>query len=462
MPHSVPLAPLRNLPQPMKEIEASRSALWTPVLDGSLTARACEAIQAIAQRLGQPPTCDQNDVRLHGIEDVSLAGGRAGLAVFYAYLAKAGLAENAQKKASAFLDEAIDAAATAPMEPSLYGGFTGIAWSMAHLQGQMAALDENPNEAVDEALLDYVSRSPWRGDYDLISGLVGIGVYALEQLPRLRAMDCLEQIVNRLDEIAERTADGITWFTRRELLPEWQREICPTGHFNLGLAHGVPGVIAFLGRVCALDRRNARSVSAAIRTKARALLDGAVAWMLAQKLVNKSSVFPAWIGRAITPTPSRVAWCYGDLGIAAALLLAAHCANEASWEKEALALARNVAGRPPEQSGVKDCGLCHGAAGVGHLFNRLFHATGERWLKEAALHWFERTLEMRREAEGIAGFAALRRDPDGTERWNAEPGILEGAAGIALALLAAVTDVEPIWDRMMLISIPQLSRAKMV
>src|SRR5438093_719443 len=81
------------------------------------------------------------------------------------------------------------------------------------------------------------------------------------------------------------------------------------------------------------------------------------------------------VGPGITPAPTRVAWCYGDLGIAVALFLAARCVNESSWQNEALALARNVAGRPPEQSGVKDCGLCHGAAGVGHLFNRLFQAT---------------------------------------------------------------------------------------
>jgi hypothetical protein len=36
-----------------------------------------------------------------------------------------------------------------------------------------------------------------------------------------------------------------------------------------------------------------------------------------------------------------------------------------------------------------------------------------------------------------------------------EVGIVEGAAGIALTLLAAATDVEPAWDRMFLLSIPQ-------
>jgi hypothetical protein len=122
---------------------------------------------------------------------------------------------------------------------------------------------------------------PWRDDYDLIGGLVGYGVYALEQLPGKLAIECLAQVVNRFDEMAERTAQGTTWFTAPELLSDWQREICPKGHYNLGLAHGVPGVIAFLGRVYALNRKIPRAVFAPLKKKARGLLNGAVSWRLA-------------------------------------------------------------------------------------------------------------------------------------------------------------------------------------
>ena len=59
---------------------------------------------------------------------------------------------------------------------------------------------------------------------------------------------------------------------------------------------------------------------------------------------------------------------------------------------------------------------------------------------------------MRRPGEGVAGFPMLERNPDGAERWVAKRGLLEGETGIALALLAAVTDVDPAWDRMLLVS----------
>jgi hypothetical protein len=117
-------------------------------------------------------------------------------------------------------------------------------------------------------------------------------------------------------------------------------------------------------------------------------------------------------------------------------------------------IARRAAERPAEQSGVRDCGLCHGAAGVGHIFNRLFQATGEASLAAAARFWFERTLQMRRPKQGIAGFLALRPNPKrpNEKQWIGLPGILEGAAGIGLALLAATTPIEPKWDRMLMLS----------
>lgn len=89
---------------------------------------------------------------------------------------------------------------------------------------------------------------------------------------------------------------------------------------------------------------------------------------------------------------------------------------------------------------------------MGHIFNRLFQATGDEAFKKAAQFWFERALEMRHPGEGVAGFRYALEDG-----WLDAPGMVEGAAGIALALLAAVTPFEPEWDRMLLVSVPALT-----
>jgi lantibiotic modifying enzyme len=220
----------------------------------------------------------------------------------------------------------------------------------------------------------------------------------------------------------------------------------PEGLYDLGLAHGNAGILALLGQACA------RGVAAA---EARALLAGAVPWLLAHQNPSGSpSRFPTRIVPGQENGSSRVAWCYGDLGIAVALLVAARGAREPDWERTALGLARGAAARSLEDSGVADAGLCHGAGGNAHLFNRLFQATGDPVLGQAARTWAGRALEMRRPGEGIGGYLTLVPNQRLEKEWAEDPGFLTGAAGIGLALLALATPIEPSWDRALLVSVP--------
>jgi hypothetical protein len=407
---------------------------WQPLLNGAVKKRARESVQEILGDL--PPS------RPNSADDPSLAGGAAGLAVLHGYLAQAGDGTDSAAAAVHWLRCATAAVTDHPTEASLYSGLTGVGWALAQLQGRLPGLDSEADAAeIDEAVLEHLDRSPWADDYDLISGLVGFGVYALERLPRPAARACLEQVIDRLAKTAEHRPEGITWWTNPAWLPAETREKVPQGYYNLGLAHGVPGVIALLGQGCAAG------VAAAT---ARPLLEGAVRWLLAQQ---GPGGFAAWVGPE-EYKPARLAWCYGDPGVAAALLWAARCVGEPGWEREARAIARRAARRPPEEAGVVDAGLCHGAAGLGHLFNRLFQATDEPELAEAARFWFERTLALRRPGHRVGGYRAWQPADDSGRTWRADPGLLTGAAGIALALLAATTALEPAWDRMLLVSIP--------
>src|SRR6185295_14504961 len=142
---------------------------------------------------------------------------------------------------------------------------------------------------------------------------------------------------------------------------------------------------------------------------------------------------PQWTG--------RVAWCYGDLGVAVALLAAATATGRDDWRRDSLALAHGTAKRPFETSQVVDTALCHGAAGVAHLFNRLAQATGDGELARTADGWFARTMEMRR-SDGIAGFPrGMVRD--GVAVYEPAVDLLNGATGVALALHAAISPIEP-------------------
>jgi hypothetical protein len=140
------------------------------------------------------------------------------------------------------------------------------------------------------------------------------------------------------------------------------------------------------------------------------------------------------------------------------LLSAADSFGRDDWKREALAIARVAARRSREDTQVKDAGLCHGSTGIAHLFNRMAQASGDDELCGAAERWYRIALDMRRPGEGLAGLLSwvdvMENGKFVGGEWKTEPGFLSGVAGTGLALLAAVTDFEPLWDRVLLVSIP--------
>ena len=64
----------------------------------------------------------------------------------------------------------------------------------------------------------------------------------------------------------------------------------------------------------------------------------------------------------------------------------------------------------------------------------------------------EQTLKLRKPGQGVAGFVRKGFNEDGDIVELYDPGFIQGAAGIGLALLAAAVDLEPAWDRIILLS----------
>jgi len=420
---------------------------WEPILADSVAERAADSVREVAEAL----TCEEWDPRRVG---PGIAGGNMGLAIFYDEAFRALREQQYEQSREARWNAAVDQLASDTTIPHLFAGYCGVGWGTHFLGSRTPAEsgEEDPDsdsvhEELEEALLQDLEEMREPANFDLIGGAVGWGLYSLERWPHPRAHRALERIVDFLERSAESTRDGIRWWTAPHLLPPWQREMYPAGYHNLGLAHGMPAIWVLLSQ--AIER--------GVRTDvAQRLLEGSVRWVLSKKIdAGTGSWFPSMVAEGHAARPSRLAWCYGDLGIAAALFVTARCADRDDWEAEAVAIARNAAGTSFEQSRVQDAGLCHGAAGVGHVFNRMYQATGDESCLEAARFWLTRALEMRLVSGGVAGYASRRTEgdrPDGPWIWVPRPGILEGAAGVALGLLAGFTPSEPTWDRFLFLS----------
>ena len=429
---------------------------WLRYLDGELASRATESANQIAETLTEGLSLPATDV--------SLSTGRAGeslaLAVLSRALRKPRLLDAARKAWS----ETRTLLSTLPVGPGLYSGFTGVAWVHALVGGMIEEVEggDDVHQEIESTLIAHIRDSRQRAEYELIGGLVGMGVYGLERAPNGRSLELLQEVTKGIVALAEVSETGATWLTlptassmqsvtkARKLPTNWR------GYRNLGIAHGIPGCVALLGRL---------SGSGLLDAEGTEVLEKSVKWLLGSRVPHpKGLAYPSWLpyeGELTGDTASkyRVGWCYGDLGVAAALCVAGANHRRKEWVSEAAEIAQGCLRVAIEDCGVLDHGLCHGAAGVGHVLARIGFASGEQTLIQGAQDWIQRLFEMRTPDAGIHGYARLRPRNLAAEHpseadyyFSSDSGFLMGAAGVAMTLAAACSGDDPEWDRALLVS----------
>ena len=369
----------------------------------------------------------------------SVSGGIAGVALYFHYLATARPGSGYRREAEAFLDRAILGVQENELWFDLYTGVSGVAWAYNHIVTMEGG--DDPLDEVDKALLQLVSRDDWPWLHDLISGLAGMGTYALSRYPRGRSPEIIDHVVRHLLATMETDDDGVTWFTVPDIVPMVQREQHPDGYYNLGVAHGTPAILSVL----------AGAAERGIQMKAaREAVTKGCDWIWAHQLDTLGQPrIPTVIEPGGKRWPSRLAWCYGDAGVACSLLEIGRHLEDAAIQEQALELALHSCGIARKDTGVVDGPLCHGAVGLAHIYGRLYQHTSELDLADSSRYWLEQTLEYF-DPDGKYGGFKMKTGDD----WQDSPGFLEGNAGVGLALLAATTDIEPNWDGLLALSLP--------
>jgi hypothetical protein len=389
---------------------------WQPLLEGEHAVHACAVANEIVLALEQQPPSQE-----HGFQ------GDASLALLLAHCGR--------PTAAARLESALNAIAARPATISLFAGISGISW----LVSQLAAGDEADSIVAhfDSAVLRYLDAPRWQERYDLITGLVGVGVYAAGRRgePATRIAD---RVLFHLEATAIAGDAGTTWHTPPQRLAPARCARSPDGVVDLGVAHGVPGIIGML----------AQFVDAGVEPeRSRRLLGSAVTWLLNAVPDGRPRFGTSW--PADPDELKRMGWCYGDPGVAGVLLGASRALSSPELEQVALALLAQITA-PLATRGVPDACFCHGAAGLAHIYNVAFQRTGSVQMRAQAMHWLAEVLRIRQPGSGIAGYSFLKVD-DEAMRWAADPTLLSGAAGIALVLLAAIEDREPGWQALCLL-----------
>ncbi|MFI9203188.1 lanthionine synthetase C family protein [Streptomyces sp. NPDC053048] len=384
---------------------------------------------------------------------LGLGKGHPGVALLFAELAHSGPAHRAT--AHRHLSAAVSGVA-AGARSGLFGGAAALAFAAcAARRGprDYAALLEHADTVVLsqwEAVFAAEDERLGAGlpgvrmhRYDLISGAAGLGRYLL--LRRDRHHEALSDVLAYLVRLTEPVrVDGHTvpgWWVNGTLTDEPDGSH-PRGHFNLGLAHGIPGVLALLALAREADVRVPGQDGAITR-----VAEWVLRWQGDGLQWPAAVAFEEHVALGGTPPAvGRTAWCYGTPGVARALYLAGRALRRADWQRTAVdALVAALA----DVRGVYECALCHGWAGLLQTTWRMARDSGDQRLADDLPRLAAPILDAYDPGLPFGYSCAaphIRLAPH-------RAGFLEGAAGIALALHTYATDAEPAtsWDAALLL-----------
>lgn len=359
--------------------------------------------------------------------DGGFAAGAAGAAIFLARYAVWVNDEKSAAVAMAVADAALEKAMHQQLG-ALYTGFLGAVWAATYVGKLFNVILCSPamvNQASEIAVAS-LDEELYATHFDLLEGVVGIGLFGLLAGGKHQKL-IVETAIGKLVDGAETTKQGITWQTQPQFMLPEAREMFGDGYYNIGLAHGVPGVIAFLSAAVTAGFEHNRLVT---------LIKQGCDWLLTQTQTDHMSIFPHCISLDGTPhMPSRLSWCYGDLSVAIALASAAHALNDEALRQSSSVIARSAALRVDGSAGVYDNTLCHGASGVALIFRHLYIQLGCLELLVASRYW----LRISRKLHEHSG------------SHNLKIGILQGLSGFGLVHLDIniLPDVE--WPHILLL-----------
>jgi len=374
-------------------------------------------------------------------KDIDLIGGKAGIALFWAYYSRFSKSVDLEKKLSPIISEIFQGIRQSYISPTFAGGLAGIGWMIEHLnQNDFIEIDtDSILDSFDEALYPVMLKMMTTGDYDYLHGALGIGLYYLNRKSNPKSALYITELVNELDKHTEHFPHGFTWESR--LLREEDEMI-----YNLSLSHGIASIISVLSSFYEANIDCERISN---------LVNGAINFLLTNKNDIKLSkyFFPSYIykNHDYKENLGRLAWCYNDLGISMALLKAAMIFNNEHWKQEAINVLLHTTNIIKwNDTKVEDAGLCHGCTGIAHIYHRSYRYTGIEKFKDSAIYWFNQSLKMADFKDGLAGYKCVK--PKKYGGICDEYGFLEGIAGIGLAMISAVSDIEPEWDNALLLN----------
>lgn len=318
-------------------------------------------------------------------------------------------------------------------------GLTGFLWTLKNLK-EHEYLDIDLDDVVDSAtplLGDFMMGKLDAGEYDFLHGSLGVANYFLDAEDPA-AIKLVKEFNKKLFSKAIHNDDDTLSFLSTVNIND---AIVPV--INLSLSHGMASIIYYLQRCL----QNKNIASEEIKKTLKQVIS------FYRKNQNDISVepayFPSWINDGTPNAKSRLAWCYGDLGVGLVFYKAAIVLNDLELKAYSIEILKKTLTRlDPAKESIKEGGICHGGSGLVKMYRNIHRITGINDFNTAADHWLKVTLEQATHADGYAGFKTYT----GERGYENDCGLLEGVGGIGIIFLEELMGKSLSWDKSLLLS----------
>ncbi|MFL1896004.1 lanthionine synthetase LanC family protein [Aquimarina sp. 2-A2] len=356
-----------------------------------------------------------------------------GVLIFEATLYRYSKEEVYKQKALELFNTLITVFGDREMGSGFLEGFEGIFYTIQYLKRCKIIEDETSLDELEDYLLKSLQIDFKTNNFDPLHGSIGKLHYYInsETQPSEKVNDLIDQFLTSLYEHKKETEQGIYWYDENEETK---------GLINLGLAHGLPGILAFLIRLKELKFKH---------EYLDVLIEGILKSLFNFKNnIARISNFPDYYSVDINQRNlnSRLGWCYGDLGVTNTLLYATKVLQREDLKEKTYKLLRTIIPRRIGNSGLDhfedysflDTGFCHGLSGIAFTLQKINNKIDSPIIKKRIDFWKKEllnNLDTQLKIEGEIYLPWYRQDKEQTYTMD-KASILNGLCGTGLVLLS--------------------------
>lgn len=202
---------------------------------------------------------------------------------------------------------------------------------------------------------------------DYLHGAMGVGLYFFERKKQLPII----QIVNHICKTSIVSNEGTFW--------KLKNLVTAKESINLSLSHGIPSILYFLMKSMKFGIK--------LPVKYNNILYDVSDFIIRNKNAYGTSKFPNNIKEEEHIEYSRLAWCYGDFGVAKSIYEVGEYYSNSDYKKVAESILINLTKRELKNSYVVDPFFCHGSVGLIYIFKKLFKKFNHLEYNQAVHYW---------------------------------------------------------------------------